>query len=104
VFRESDRRRLEDFARAACVIPSGGLPSPYNHLVEPTADQLLRVAVLVAFHRGRLQSVLALLRGGSVEGDAIPSETDRDTQLDKLTMAIDRVLDLTSWHEYIKAL
>jgi hypothetical protein len=104
VFREHDRRRLENFAQAASVVPGDGLPSPYNHLVEPTADQLLRVAVLVAFYRGRLQSVLALLRGGGVEGDGTPNETDRDAQLDKLTAAIDHVLDLTSWHEYIKAL
>ncbi len=104
VFREHDRRRLESFAQAARVVPGGGLASPYNHLVKPTADQLLRVAVLVAFHRGRLQSMLALLRGGSVEGDATPNEIDRDAQLDKLTAAIDHVLDLTSWHEYIKAL
>lgn len=104
VFREDDRRRLESFAQTASVVPGDGLPSPYNHLVDPTADQLLRVAVLVAFYRGRLQSVLALLRGGSVEGDATPNETDRDAQLDKLTAAIDHVLDLTSWHEYIKAL
>jgi hypothetical protein len=104
VFREDDRRRLESFAQAASVVPGDGLASPYNHLVEPTADQLLRVAVLVAFYRGRLQSVLALLRGGGVEGDGTPDETDRDAQLDKLTAAIDHVLDLTSWHEYIKAL
>jgi len=104
VFREHDRRRLESFAQAARVVPGDGLASPYNHLVKPTADQLLRVAVLVAFHRGRLQSMLALLRGGSVEGDATPNEIDRDAQLDKLTAAIDHVLDLTSWHEYIKAL
>jgi len=104
VFREDDRRRLESFAEAAGIMPGPGLTSPYNHLVEPKADQLLRVAVLVAFHRGRLQSVLALLRSGSVEGDTTPDETHREAQLDKLTAAIDRVLDLTSWHEYIKAL
>ena len=102
VFREDDRRRLESFARAASVMPDAGQTSPYTHLVEPKADQLLRVAVLVAFHRGRLQSVLALLRAGDIEGDT-SDETGREAQLDKLTAAIDRVLDLTSWHEYIKA-
>lgn len=103
VFREDDRRRLESFARAAGVMPDAGRTSPYNHLVKPQADQLLRVAVLVAFHRGRLQSVLALLRAGDAEGDT-SDKTGREAQLDKLTKAIDRVLDLTSWHEYIKAL
>lgn len=104
VFREDDRRRLEGFAQAARVVPIDGVPSPYNHLVRPAADQLLRVAVLVAFQRGRLQSALALLRGGSLDGDVTLTESDRDTQLDKLSSAIDVALDLTSWHEYIKTL
>jgi hypothetical protein len=103
VFREDDRRRLESFARAAGAMSEAGQTSPYNHLVKPKADQLLRVAVLVAFHRGRLQSVLALLRAGDVDGE-VSEEAGRETQLDKLTAAVDRVLDLTSWHEYIKAL
>jgi hypothetical protein len=104
VFREEDRRRLEDFSRAVRIVPADGKPSPYNHLAKPAADQLLRVAVLVAFKRGRLQSVLALLRGGSLDGDVTLAESDREAQLDKLTAAIDVVLDLTSWHEYIKTL
>jgi hypothetical protein len=104
VFRESDRRRLEHFARTARMVPTDGKPSPYNHLVTPAADQLLRVAVLVGFHRGRLQSVLALLRGANPDGDVTLNEVDREAQLDKLTAAIDATLDLTSWHEYIKAL
>ncbi len=104
VFREEDRRRLEDFSRECRIVPGDGAPSPYNHLVEPAPDQLLRVAVLVAFHRGRLQSVLALLRGASVETDEALSVEDRDSQLDRLSEAIDVALDLTSWHEYLKAL
>lgn len=104
VFREEDRRRLETFAQAARTVPINGTASPYNHLLKPTADQLLRVAVLVAFHRGRLQSVLALLRGGNVDGDGILAATERDTQLDRLTAAITEALDLTSLHEYIKSL
>ena len=65
VFREDDRRRLETSPRRPGSCPATQSASPYNHLVKPAADQLLRVAVLVAFQRGRLQSVLALLRGGS---------------------------------------
>lgn len=104
VFREDDRRRLEAFSREARTVPSGGTASAFNHLVTPSADQLLRVGILVAFKRGRLQSALALLRGASLEGDETLTATDRDAQLDKLTEAIDQTLDLTSFHEYIKAL
>jgi hypothetical protein len=104
VFREDDRRRLEDFAEDARIVPADGNPSPYNHLVVPSADQLLRVAVLVGFHRGRLQSLLALLRGGSVDGDQTLGQDAREEQLNTLSAAIDQALDLTSWHEYIKTL
>ena len=104
VFRDLDRRRLEEFSRAARIVPVDETPSPYNHLVAPSPDQLLRVAVLVAFQRGRLQSVLALLRGASIDGDVTLDEEDREAQLDKLGVAIGIVLDLTSWHEYVKSL
>jgi len=103
VFRERDRRRLEEFARQSRVVSADGQPSPYNHLLQPDPDQLLRVAVLVAFGRGRLQAVLALLRGASVETDENLPAADREAQLDKLGEAVGKVLDLTSWHEYIKA-
>ncbi|MGH2879047.1 MAG: GmrSD restriction endonuclease domain-containing protein [Solirubrobacteraceae bacterium] len=104
VFREADRQRLESFSRAAGQVPSNSLASPHNHLIVPAADQLLRVAVLVAFQRGRLQSVLPLLRGSSMDGDSTLAAEEREKQLDKLTAAIEVTLDLTSWHEYIKAL
>jgi len=103
VFREDDRRRLEAFAEASTLIPSDGHASPYNHLITPSPDQLLRVAILVGFKRGRLQSALALLRGGNVDGGEL-TEAERDAQLDTLTAAIDKVLDLTNWHEYLKTL
>lgn len=105
VYREGDRRRLEEFAYLAGIVPAdGGDASPYNHLVKPAADQLLRVAVLIAFRRGRLQSVLALLKGASLDGDNALDEVDRTAQFDALSEAIDQVLDLTSWHEYLKTL
>jgi hypothetical protein len=102
VFREEDRRRLEEFSEASRIVPSSSDPSPFNHLIYPSPDELLRVAVLVGFQRGRLQSVLALLRGASADGEVLEGELSRDEQLDRLTAAIDQVLELTSWHEYLK--
>lgn len=104
VFREQDRRRLEAFAEAATRMSAPGQASPHNHLVTPGADQLLRVAILVGFQRGRLQSALALLRGANVDSDQTLNEAARNEQLDKLSDAIDKVLDLTNWHEFLKTL
>jgi hypothetical protein len=103
VFRENDRRRLEKFARESRSVSGYAQAGPYNHLLQPDPDQLLRVAVLLAFRRGQLQAVLALLRGASVETDENLPTIGRDAQLDKLSAAIDKVLDLTNWHEYLKA-
>lgn len=103
VFREDDRRRLEAFSEASGVAPTGAEPSAYNHLISPSPDQILRVAILLGFKRGRLQSALALLRGGNVNGGEL-TQAERDVQLDKLTGAIDIALDLTNWHEYLKIL
>lgn len=104
VYREEDRRLLERFALAATQLPTGAEPSPFNHLVRPEADQLLRVAALVAFKRGRLQSVLALVRGLRLDGEGALASDERDKHFDALTEAIERTLDLTSWHEYLKAI
>lgn len=104
VFREEDRRRLEVFSQSAREVPPEGEPSPYNHLVTPGADQLLRVAVVVGFQRGRLQSVLSLLRGSDPDADQTLAEEERDANFAKLSGAIDELIDLTSWHEYLKAI
>lgn len=103
VYRENDRRRLEAFSEESGSVPTGDGPSAYNHLLSPSPDQLLRVAILLGFKRGRLRSVLALLRGADPDGDSL-SVSDQEAQLNKLTEAIDSTLDLTGWHEFLKAL
>ena len=104
VFREQDRRRLEAFAKAAREVPNGHVPSPFNHLIKPEAEQLLRVAVLTAFQRGRLESVTALLRSGALDGGDQPSSEKRQERFDALSDAITKTLDLSTWHEFLKAL
>jgi len=103
VFRESDRRRLEEFAKAA-KSPVASQASPFNHLIKPEPEQLLRVAVLTAFQRGRLESVTALLRSGVLnEGDQ-PTAEKRQERFDELGDAITEALHLSTWHEFLKSL
>ncbi len=103
VFREEDRRRLEGFARAA-KSSTGDQASPFNHLIKPEPEQLLRVAVLTAFQRGRLESVTALLRSGVLnEGDQ-PTAEKRQERFNELGNAITEALNLTTWHEFLKSL
>jgi hypothetical protein len=102
VFAEKLRLQLEEFSKGARH-PSTSGPSPFNYFIKPAPDQLLRVAVGVAFFRGRLSHVYTMLRGKDMEtGESSPQIRDR--QFAQLAQAQDQVLDLTTWSGYQKAL
>ena len=102
VFWDEGRASLEDFSRSSRQ-PSSGTASPYNHHIQPDPDQLLRVAVAVGFKRGRLKSVYQILRGKDPDSGLFSPDL-RDHQFDRLRSAQGQVLNLTSWHEFLKSL
>ncbi len=101
VWWEEGRRDLEDFARAS-RLPGQTGPSPVNPFLDPGPDQLLRVAAGLAFRRGRLKYVYQVLRGKDLETGEVSAEL-RDRQFEALRDAQSVVLDLTNWHEFLKA-
>lgn len=104
VFWEKGRRELETFCHAARTKATiGGKGSPFNHLIDPDPDQLLRVSVAYGFGRGRLQSVYQILRGKDAETGEFSGEK-RDAQFEILKRAQAEVLDLTSWHQFLSAI
>jgi hypothetical protein len=104
VFWEEGRAALEAFCRAARKPPAAGdPPSPFNQLIEPDPDQLLRVSVALGFERGRLKSVYQVLRGKDLETNLFSAER-RDQQFARLAEAQGKVLDLREWHQFLSAL
>jgi len=99
VFWEEGRRELEAFCRAS-RIPSDEGPSPFNHFVKPSPDQLLRVAVGTAFRRARLKSAYSVLRGKDMDTEEF-SDEQREKQFNKLKAAQANVLNLIHWHDYL---
>ena len=99
---EKGRRELEAFSRSAVDTAVTG-PSPRNPFFDPSPDQLLRVAVGLAFRRGRLQHVYNILRGKDLETGEVSTER-RVVQFEELATAQDEVLDLTNFHEFLKCL
>ena len=99
---EKGRRQLEEFSRAAVDLTITG-PSPKNPYLAPSPDQMLRVAVAVAFRRARLQFVYSILRGKDLTTGEVSPERRRE-QFGVLEAAQDQVVDLTSWHEFLKCL
>jgi hypothetical protein len=99
---EKGRLELEEFARGA-VDPKVTGSSPKNPFIDPSPDQLLRAGVGLAFRRGRLRHVYSILRGKDLETGRVSSER-RTEQFERLRAAQDEVLDLTNWHEFLKAI
>lgn len=101
VHRKTARHQLENFARRA-KLPSASGPSPYNHFLAPSPDQLLRVAVGFGLKRGVLQNAYQILRGQDPQTKLVTKQT-RDENFDRLLDAQDKVLNLNDWHSYIVA-
>jgi hypothetical protein len=99
---DKGRRQLEEFSREA-VDPKVTGPSSKNAFIDPSPDQLLRAGVGLAFRRGRLQHVYNILRGKDLETGNVSTER-RSDQFDRLRMAQDEVVNLTNWHEFLKAI
>lgn len=102
VFWEDGRKELENFCRESRM-PSKGEASPFNHFVDPSPDQLLRVSIGMAFRRARLKSAYSVLRGKDMDTDQF-SEEQRDKQFVRLQQAQAHVLDLTHWHDFLSIL
>ena len=101
VYWDEGRHELEHFSRAAKKPAEG--PTPYNHFLQPSPDQLLRAAVGYGFKRGRLQYVYSLLRGKDLEtGDY--SDKGRVTQFARLQEAQACALNLQHWKDFLKCL
>lgn len=102
VFWEDGRRDLEEFCRL-CRIPSKDNASPFNYLIDPNPDQMLRVSVGLAFRRARLQYVYSILRGKDLDSGDFSIER-REKQFENLQIAQSKVLNIVNWHEFIKAI
>lgn len=102
VFWDEGRTNLENFCRNARM-PSKTDATPFNYLIVPKPEQMLRAAVGLAFRRARLQYIYSILRGKDLE-TGLFSEDRREQQFNKLKIAQAHALDVQNWHEFIKAL
>jgi hypothetical protein len=102
VFWEEGRKNLEEFCRLS-RIPTKQTSSPFNYLIDPDPDQMLRVSVGLAFRRARLQYVYSILRGKDLETGEFSTDR-RDLQFNILKTAQDKTLNVVNWHEFIKAI
>jgi hypothetical protein len=103
VFWDEGRKNLEDFCRASRIAPADKKPSPFNYLIQPDPDQLLRTSIGLGFKRARLNYGYLILRGKDLETQEFSTER-REAQFRILTETQAKVLDVQNWHEFIKAI
>ena len=104
VFAEDLRLELEQFSRASRLAPQPGAgPSPYNHFIQVSPDQLLRVGIGLGFYRARLRSVYQILRSKDpVTGEFLAEH--QGNLFNTLRESQKKVLNLTLWHQFFSAL
>lgn len=102
VFWDEGRTNLEDFCRDA-RLPSKTNATPFNYIIVPKPDQMLRAGVGLAFRRARLQYIYSILRGKDLDSGLFSNER-RDEQFEKLKNAQSSALDIQNWHEFLKAI
>jgi len=103
VYMPELRERIEKFSLEAKTVPESNKPSPYNRILQPETDHLVRTIVADAFSRGRLKYAHVLLRGRDLE-TRIESEEIRKKNLDLFQKATNRALNLIYWHDFVKIL
>ena len=102
VFWDAGRTELETFCREARQ-PSTGVASSFNHFIDPSPDQLLRVGIGLGFRRARMSIVYSILRGKDLKTKNFSHER-RVQQFDILKKAQTRVLNIQYWHDFFKSL
>ncbi|MCR4317702.1 MAG: DUF262 domain-containing protein [Planctomycetes bacterium] len=100
VFWDEGRTDLEEFCREART-PSKGTASSFNYFIEPSPDQLLKVAVGLAFKRARLKYIYSILRGKDLQTEKFSDEM-REHQFALLKDAQSRTLNRQYWHDFLK--
>ena len=96
------RKLIEEFSYQS-ITPSKGATS-YNLLTEVDPQNIIRVVIAYAFDRARLKYGYKLLRGADFDKKGAVDESLRNQRFDILKDKLADVLDVHTWHEFLKSL
>lgn len=103
LYWDEGRREIERFSKESTT-PCKGKTTSYNPLTTVSAQDVIRVVMAYAFDRARLKYGYKLLRGADFDRKGAVDENLRTTRFDILKERLPDVLDVHSWHEFIKAI
>ena len=103
LYWDEGRKEIEQFSMES-TYPSKDKITSYNQLTEVTAQDVIRVVMAYAFDRARLKYGYKLLRGADFNQKGAVSDDLRQVRFETVKEKLPDVLDLNSWHEFLKAI
>lgn len=102
LYWEEGRRAIETFSMESVQVPKMGTVTSYNHITQVFAQDLVRVVMAYGFDRARLKYGYKLLRGADFDKKGAMDTSLRDQRFNVLKSRLPDVLNVHSWHEYLK--
>ena len=103
LYWDEGRKEIEEFSKES-TFPTKGKTTSYNQITTVAAQDLIRVVRAYAFDRARLKYGYKLLRGADFDKRGAVDEELRIQRFDTLKEKLPDVLDVHSWHEFLKAI
>ena len=104
LYWDEGRRQIESFSMDSTKPPKkAGVPTSYNHITQVYAQDLIRVVMAYGFDRARLKYGYKLLRGADFDKKGAVDLDLRGQRFDTLKTKLPDVLNVHSWHEFLKA-
>lgn len=100
---DEGRKEIEEFSKES-TFPTKGKTTSYNQITTVAAQDLIRVVMAYAFDRARLKYGYKLLRGADFDKRGAVDGELRIQRFDTLKDKLPDVLDVHSWHEFLKAI
>lgn len=103
LYWDEGRKEIEEFSKES-TFPAKGKTTSYNQITTVAAQDLIRVVMAYAFDRARLKYGYKLLRGADFDKRGAVDGELRIQRFDTLKDKLPDVLDVHSWHEFLKAI
>ena len=103
LYWDEGRKEIEEFSKES-TFPTKGKTTSYDQITTVAAQDLIRVVMAYAFDRARLKYGYKLLRGADFDKRGAVDEELRIQRFDTLKEKLPDVLDVHSWHEFLKAI
>lgn len=104
LYWDEGRKLIEKFSKESRIYSGNGKTTSYNQITDVSAQDLIRVVIAYGFDRARLKYAYKLLRGADFDKKGVIDASLRDERFDTLKEKLPNVIDVHTWHEFIKSI